>query len=118
MSHKLTSKQIKAIYLLVQGHSAIEVANRLRMRRETLSCWKKIPEFNLEFERVMTEIRDDMRHRLTHLVDRSISTVSYGMASDYCDPRRLRAALSVLKLLGIERAVLPSAPKNDQSGPL
>ena len=118
MSHKLTSKQIKAIHFLAQGLSAIEVGKRLQLRRETLSRWKKIPEFNLEFERVMAEIRDDMHHRLTHLVDRSISTVSYGMASDYCDPRRLRAALNVLKLLGIERAMLPGVAKKDGNVPL
>jgi hypothetical protein len=45
MSHKLTAKQIKAIYLLAAVHPIILIARELKMRREMLSRWRKIPEF-------------------------------------------------------------------------
>lgn len=108
MSHKLTPKQVRAIYLLAGGATTIEVGRQLRMRRETLSRWKQLPWFNAEFERVMEQARGDFQHRLTHLVDQSITTMSYGLSSNFCESKRLSAALGVLKLLGIGRIVHPN----------
>jgi hypothetical protein len=116
MSHKLTSKQIKAIYLLAGGATTIQVGKRLKLRRETLSRWKQIPEFTKEFERVMDEVRGDMQHRLTHLVEESISAVTHGINNNYCEPKRLQTAFSVLKLLGIERIIPPNTPANKPEG--
>jgi len=65
----------------------------------------------------MADIRGDLRHRILHLVDSSISTVSYGMTSPHCDAGRLRVALNVLKLLGIERELIPDVPKQEQNAP-
>ena len=106
MSHILTAKQIKAIYLLAEGKMTIEVGKAMKLRRETLSRWKRIPEFQLELERIMQEMCDDMKHRLTRLVSESISSVSRGLNGVYTDPKRLQTSFSVLKLLGIDRMLV------------
>lgn len=106
MSHKLTPKQIKAIYLLAAGKTTIEVGKQLKLRRETLSRWRRIPEFSMEFDRITQEMCDDMKSRLTCLVGESIGAVSHGIKSEGCTPQRLKTAFSVLKLLGIDRMLV------------
>jgi len=101
MSHKLTAKQVKALHLLAGGATAVEVAQILKMRRETLSRWKKIPEFAQKLEQVMTQIRDGMQHRLTGLADASISALKAELGRYQSDPKRIQTALNVLRLLGI-----------------
>jgi len=113
MQHKLTSKQIKSIHLLAHGMSVVQVSKGMKLRRETIWRWKNTPEYNNEFDRVMDNIRADLRHRILHLVEGSINTVSYAMESAYCDPGRLRVALNVLKLLGIERELISGELKQN-----
>ncbi|MDE3060440.1 MAG: hypothetical protein KGJ06_05465 [Pseudomonadota bacterium] len=115
ISHKLSPKQVKSIHLLARGLTAVEVARRLRLRRETLSRWKKIPEFAALFEKVMTEQRDSMKHRLTQLIDASITTMTESVKLEHCTPNRFQAAFSVLKLLGIEQAIAPGAATPDKN---
>jgi len=116
MSHKLTAKQIKALHLLAGGATAVEVAQLLKMRRETLSRWKKIPEFAQKLEQVMTQIRDGMQHRLTGLADASISALKTELVRYQSDPKRIQTALNVLRLLGIAQkppgkpAITPEKP--------
>jgi len=99
MSRKLTSKQVKAVYLLAGGASATEVAKVLKLRRETLSRWKKLPVFVEETERVAADLREGMKHRLDSLVDHSITTLKSELARYQSDPKRVQTALNVLKLL-------------------
>lgn len=113
MSHKLTPKQVKAIYLLARGQTSMEVANHLKMRRETLSRWKKDPVFSAEFEKVMGEVRDGLKDRLTHLADLSITTVRAEFNAIHSNPKVVLTALGVLKLLGIEQVVSPKEREND-----
>ena len=112
MSQKVTPKQVRAMQLMARGHSVQEVSRQLRLRRETLSRWKRKPEFKAHFEQLMAQQREDVRYRLQLLVDESISAVSYGMQSNYSDPKRLQVALNVLKLLGIDRVIRQNMQEN------
>ena len=114
MSHKLTSKQRRAIYLMVKGLTNIEIAAQLKMRRETLSRWKKKPEFAKKFDQVMEEFRLGMQHRLANLIDASITTVRSELSYSN-DPKRIQTALGVLKLLGIDRILPPNDPNVPQT---
>ncbi len=108
MSHKLTPKQNRALYLLAQGKTAIDVAATLKLRRETLSRWKKIPEFNEAFERIMEVQREGLKHQLTNLITNAIDTVNLGVNDDLCSQRCLKSALSLLKLIGISNFIEPN----------
>lgn len=48
MSQELTESQILAAQMLANGKSCGEVAETLSIRRETVSRWKKVPEFRAE----------------------------------------------------------------------
>ena len=113
MSLKLNQKQLQAIHMLAHGMKTIEIAAHLGLRRETLSRWKRIPHFKAEFERLMHTVREDMGHRLTHLVDASISTVHAELGRIEPDPKRIQTALNVLKLLGTPPVVTANSSKDE-----
>ena len=113
MSHKLTPKQMKAVHLLASGEKATVIARELKLRRETLSRWKRLPEFMAEIDKVMAETQERMRYRLLQLAEASISAMRMEVSSGDGDPKRVVAAMNVLKLLGMERLALPDAVDND-----
>ena len=97
MSRKLKPKQLRAAQMLAAGATASYTARQLRMRAETLSRWKKIPEFNFEIEKLMLENRAVLRHKLAHLAEAAIEAV-WSELHDYSyGSQRLKAALGVLK---------------------
>jgi predicted transcriptional regulator len=110
MSHNVTSKQLKAIYLLAKGKSIGEVAQHLKIRRETLSRWRKKPEFNDKLEKVMEDIRAGFKERITHLIDYSLYAATDGLSYGN-NPKRTQTALNVLRMLGIDRVLLLNAPE-------
>ena len=115
MSRKLKTKQLKAIYLLASGITGVEVARQLKLRPETLSQWKKIPAFNEKFEQLMEEVRAGMQHRLTSLINASVSREHLELTNPYIlDPKCVQVSLNVLKLLGIDKMLAPDVPKPEQ----
>jgi len=114
MSHNVTPKQLQAIHLLTAGKSAMEIAKKLKLRRETLSRWKKIPEFNIVFEQVVGELRHGLQYRLLTLADTSISTIEEQFSRYYaadCDAKRVQMALNFIKMMGISSIMLPDGTK-------
>jgi hypothetical protein len=107
MSHKLTSKQTRAIYMLAAGATASEIANALMIRRETLLRWRKKEPFADKLSVVMREMEQGLHNRLTALMDTSITALKKELGSSYGDPKRVQTALNVLKLFEADR---PSAP--------
>ena len=100
MSRKLTAKQLKAAYLLAEGSSRYNIARSLKTREETISRWRKIPEFIMEYERIIEEIRAGFKNRLTILVDTSMDAIQGGIRYDSTNQKRLEIALNVIKTFG------------------
>jgi hypothetical protein len=115
MLQKITSKQMKAIYMLASGATVREVASQLKMHRETLSRWQRQPVFTHKLEQVMREAEEGMKTRLISLMDTSISALTKGITSTYSDPKHIQMALNVLKLLGNARELDPNDPKQTQT---
>ena len=55
MSTKLNENQLLAIPLVAQGVSGKDIANKLNVAKETISRWKKIPEFQAEVREIIKE---------------------------------------------------------------
>ncbi|MEQ1706525.1 MAG: hypothetical protein ABL867_11230 [Rickettsiales bacterium] len=45
------------------------------MRRETMARWQKIPEFMYEYEKLMDEIRHSFKHKMTEVMNATITIV-------------------------------------------
>lgn len=108
MSHKLTPKQLKALYMLTSGASANQVANTLSMQRETLSRWRKNPLFIEKFEQVMRQIEAAMQHRLLATMDNTISKMNSELSSSYGSSKHIQTASNVLKMLSLMQKYAPN----------
>ena len=118
MSRKLTTKQLKAVHMLAMGDKSTNIAKELKLRPETLSRWKRSTEFNMAIDQVTEELRDRVRYRFLQLVEASIGAIQGQLGSRFCDPRHIMAAISVLKMLGMERVVLPTTAITHQTVPV
>lgn len=110
MSTKLKSKQVQAAALLAAGVSATDAAKRLGVRKETLSRWQKIPEFNIVIQQDISEARAEMQKRLHKIFASSLDTIQQGIEDASISPNCVKAAFSALKLFGIEQILAPTAP--------
>jgi hypothetical protein len=118
ISRKLKAKQRKAAALLVSGKRGVEIAQILKMRPETLSAWKKIPEFNKLIEKLTDDHHTAMQHQLGRLAEAAITSILAEL-NRHCDhERQIKVALNVLSMLGIDRIVLPTEVVDDQKNTL
>lgn len=99
MQHKLTAKQIQAAHLLVSGHSIFEITRSLKLRRETLWKWKKIPEFKEEYERIITETKSYLQTSIEDVFQESLRAMKQELKRYESDPKRLETLLNVIKTL-------------------
>ncbi len=111
MSQKVTPKQRKAVYMLAEGLDITSTAKQLKIRRETLSRWKKLPHFQQEIERVAAEMRGSFQQQLTGIVSDSITVIGKDLKGYLGYSDSSKTALNVLKLLKIEHILSPNVPK-------
>jgi hypothetical protein len=109
MPRKLTPKQKKAACWLATGAKGTEIAARFKMRPETLSRWKRIPEFRSEVERFMDQERAAMHYRLTHLSRAAVAAIWSELYDSGSDTKRIQVALNVLRIIGLDNIVVPQA---------
>lgn len=114
MSQKLTSKQYKAAIMLATGCTQQGVADRLKLRRETISRWKQKPEFNTTIQQIVRESCGGIEQRLRSLADDSITCIKAELGRHETDAKAIDAALKVLKMLGIDQ-ITPE--KTDNAAP-
>ncbi len=108
MSRKLNARQRRAVRMLAQGTSQVTIAYELKLRPETLSRWKKMPEFRLEYERFMDQLESEMHQRILVMAALAIERVNSSLKS-YIDGPRM--ALNLVKMMGIDRLVAPNMLK-------
>jgi DNA-binding transcriptional regulator LsrR (DeoR family) len=106
MSRKLHAKQRRAAALLASGMQQREIAGRLNMREETLSRWKKIPEFKQEYDRLMDIMAEEMRQQLLSMGALAMQSVNEALRTR---DQGGQTAINVLKLFGIGQLLRPTA---------
>ena len=96
MSTKLNENQLLAIPLVAQGVSGKDIANKLNIAKETISRWKKIPEFQAEVNDLLKECRDETQHKLRSLVNTALEVVKEELENTNSD-QRITIALKILQ---------------------
>lgn len=99
MSRRLTPKQLRALDMLAGGIPTTDIAVDLKLRRETLARWRKIPEFMYEYEKLMDEVRLGFRNKITEAINTSIERIAYEAGNSYGDPKRMEVLLKIIKTL-------------------
>ena len=106
MSQKLTQKQLYAISMLMEGTSVGFVALALKLRRETVSRWQRMPEFKAEYERLANETRLSIKDQITDLFEVTVKGLRSSAISTDSDPKRIQALLNIIKTLGTDLNVV------------
>jgi len=75
----LTAQQIKAIQLLVQGNTTVQVADALKVRRETLWRWRETPLFKTEYEQALADYFADEKRTLLQLRMKAWKTLNQAL---------------------------------------
>ena len=96
MSTKLNQNQLLAIPLIAQGVSGKNVAKKIQVTEETVSRWKKLPEFQAEVNALLKECRDETQHKLRSLVNTALEVIKDELENKNSD-QRITIALKILQ---------------------
>ena len=96
MSTKLNQNQLLAIPLVAQGVSGKNVAKKIQVTEETVSRWKKLPEFQAEVNALLKECRDETQHKLRSLVNTALEVIKDELENSNSD-QRITIALKILQ---------------------
>ena len=102
MTDKLNDKQQLAIELALEGLTDSQIARRVGVSRQRVNIWRNQ---DLEFMHTLQERRQVLREvhlgQLLHMVSDALEVLRTTMKSED-ENTRLRAAISVLKLAGMQ----------------
>ncbi len=99
---KLNGKQEQAIILLAQGNLSKEVAKEVDVAPQTISEWKKIPEFMAELNDFRYQMLESSRSQLQYITSKAVDTLVDLMDNASSDEVRRKSALDILRMAGFE----------------
>jgi len=118
MSKKLKPRQKRAALYLAQGDSGKQISIWLGLRTETLSRWKKIPEFSQLIDKFMADEEIAVRHRITHLANASVSALWSELHDKSHGTKRVNAALKLLTMVSKRNILAPHRADNAPNEPI
>lgn len=99
MSRKLKPKQRAAAYWVAAGESGVFIAQRLKLRAETLSRWKRLPEFEKEVQKITGQFEEQLTSRLSYGMTCAANALVRAL-NNHTEPElQVRTALNMLKLV-------------------
>ena len=104
MSTKLNENQLLSTHLVSIGKSGKQIAGELSVAEETISRWKKLPEFQAEVNAILLECRDNAKQRLRNLLTNSLVFLEEEMNNPE-SRHRVNIALKMLQLVRIHALV-------------
>ena len=109
----LSDKQALAVELALSGMSDTEIAKKVGVGRQRVGIWRREHTgFQAALEEGRQALSIQCREQLVNLTAEALGTVSKAMKSDN-EGIRLRAALAVLRLSGIQGAAKPPKPATE-----
>lgn len=107
----LTDKQLAAISWMVQGMSDAEIARGIEVHRATVARWRLFhPTFIAELNRRRQEEIAQTADRMRRLAMISIEVLEKQLLDESNPALRLKAAITLLKMSGVERAAKERKP--------
>lgn len=112
MSHKLKPKQKLAAQFFARGESGVMIAMRLKIRRETITRWRKLPAFQHEIDSYAEEIHQYATHRMETLIDHAFIAINLELRAG-SGSKRAETALKLLQM--VENGTLRFPTKRNTS---
>ena len=103
----LSAEKVRAIHLLVAGHTIPETANQVGVRRETIWRWTKTPAFAEAVAAGRMEILEQVGQRLVYASCYAVDVLCELMKDRNASAGdRLKAAVAVLDRAGVSASSL------------
>ena len=100
MSTKLNENQLIAIHLIASGVKASVIANRLKIREETLSRWRQIDEFKEALEDATEIVLREIDETHKNLLISSQKAINEALENEELDLfKKANLALKYLSLI-------------------
>lgn len=87
----------------------MDIAEHLGVAQETVSRWRKKPEYIAAIEAILSAARPETVGRLTELTDKALEVIDEMLDYRYNKSLKLRAAVVLLQISGIGRAMSTAA---------
>jgi hypothetical protein len=101
----LADQQREGARLAAAGWRGVDIAEHLEVAPETVSRWRKKPEYIAAIEAILSEARSEVAGRMVELTDKALDVVEQTLEHPYDSALRLRAAVALLQLSGVARAM-------------
>ncbi|MCU0833697.1 MAG: helix-turn-helix domain-containing protein [Chromatiaceae bacterium] len=101
LSDGLTNQQREGARLAASGWRQTDIAEHLGVAAETVSRWGKKPAYRAAIQALAGQAQARALSRLEALVDQAVSEIEQSLAFKYDQNTRLRAALAILRLVGV-----------------
>jgi hypothetical protein len=101
----LTDQQREGARLAAAGWRGVDIAEHLDVAPETVSRWRKKPEYVAAIEAILSEARSEVAGRMVELTDKALDVVEQTLEHPFDRALKLRAAVALLQVSGIGRAM-------------
>ncbi|MEA3277969.1 MAG: helix-turn-helix domain-containing protein [Pseudomonadota bacterium] len=99
----LTDQQREGARLAAAGWRGVDIAEQLDVAPETVSRWRKKPEYVAAIEAILSEARLEVAGRMADLTDKALDVIEDTLDYKYDRRIKLRAAIALLQLSGVGR---------------
>jgi monomeric isocitrate dehydrogenase len=82
----------------------------LNVTKETVSRWKRLPEFRAELNTLIEEIREAARNRLAGMLENALEVIKADLQTSDNPTRRIGTAFKILQIVGTGFVALPTEP--------
>lgn len=110
----LSDVQREGARLAAQGWRGVDIADHLGVAQETVSRWRRKPEYVAAIEWHLADMRAEVAGRMSDMVQTALDVVEGLMEHGYDPALRLRAAIALLQLAGVGRSM--TATRSGRSG--
>lgn len=101
----LTDQQREGARLAAAGWRGVDIAEHLDVAPETVSRWRKKPEYVAAIEAILSEAHSEAAGRMVELTDKALDVLEETLDYKYDRRIKLRAAIALLQLSGVGKTI-------------
>ena len=87
------------------GWRGVDIAEHLDVAPETVSRWRKKPEYVAAIEAILSEAHSEAAGRMVELTDKALDVLEETLDYKYDRRIKLRAAIALLQLSGVGKTI-------------
>jgi hypothetical protein len=112
----LTDQQRRGAELAAAGWSGVDIAHELGIRPETVSRWRRLPQWQAALEAITSEVRGELQASLHELAGKALAELEALVEYRHNPTIRLRAAVALLQMAGIGKTQAHSGSGSGRFG--